>query len=63
MSYKIWYYEVAVEAGTTKVFKGYNEDDIPKKMQKIIEKLNDIDCIKEFLKADLSKEKKKNDSI
>ena len=34
-----------------------------KKMQKIIEKLNDIDCIKEFLKADLSKEKKKNDSI
>lgn len=59
MDYKIWYYKVAVNAGTEKIFKNYKKDDIPEKMQKIIEKLNDIDCIKEFLQSEISKERKK----
>ena len=59
MDYKIWYYKVAVNAGTEKVFKNYKKDDIPEKMQKIIEKLNDIDCIKEFLQSEISKGRKK----
>lgn len=59
MDYKLWYYKVTVEAGTSKIFDNLKKNEIPKKMQKIIEKLNNIDCIKEFLKIEMSKDKEK----
>ncbi|WP_315322248.1 MerR family transcriptional regulator [Fusobacterium pseudoperiodonticum] len=59
MDYKLWYYKVAVEAGTSKIFDNFKKNEIPKKMQKTIEKLNNVDCIKEFLKIEMSKDKEK----
>ena len=59
MDYKLWYYKVAVEAGTSKIFDNLKKNEIPKKMQKTIEKLNNVDCIKEFLKIEMSKDKEK----
>lgn len=50
MDYKLWYYKTAIEAGSEKVFENYSEKDIPKEIADIFERLENNDCVEEFLK-------------